>query len=100
MPIRLNLTDAPAEEPKAEPSHSNGPLGLTAEAPLPEVSPESPDLASRRAPSSNGSGTLPKYRRNRYEGLDHTDLLHIIEEIEDNRSWVNLREKLWIALII
>jgi TonB family protein len=100
MPIRLNLTDAPAEEPKAEPSHSNGPLGLTAEAPLPEVSPESPDLAARRAPASNGSGTLPKYRRNRYEGLDHTDLLHIIEEIEDNRSWVNLREKLWIALII
>jgi TonB family protein len=104
MPIRLNLTDAPADEPKAgqtaEPgARSTGPLGLSVDAPFEEL-PESPGEASPSISSSNGSGAAPKFRRNRYEGLDHTDLLHIIEEIEDNRSWVSLREKLWIALII
>ena len=105
MPIRLNLTDAPPQEPETEPattlsngSHHppTGPLGLTVGAALEEAPPsfETPK------PVSNGSGSLPTFRRNKYEGLDHTDLLHIIEEIEDNRSWVSLREKLWIALII
>ncbi len=104
MPIRLNLTDAPAEEPKSkstEPgSRSVGPLGLTIDAPVEESPSELRDLAARAKPPSNGSGALPLFRRNKYEGLDHTDLLHIIEEIEDNRSWTSLREKLWIALII
>lgn len=115
MPIRLNLTDVPAPEPtadpktdpKAEPGHSNGPLGLTVEAPPEQSGQDSVSVEDplsldvpRFAALPNGSGSLPKYRRNNYQGLDHTDLLHIIEEIEDNRSWVSLREKLWIALII
>jgi len=99
MPIRFNLTDAPPDEPIAErseeaSSHTTGPLGLTVEEPLPE------SLHAAPARSSNGAGAVPTFARNKYEGLDHTDLLHIIEEIEDNRSWVSLREKLWIALII
>ena len=100
MPIRLNLTDARPDEPKPEPaSESTGPLGLTVGAAL-EEPPPSLEEAQPSTPSTNGSGTRPAFRRNRYEGLDHTDLLHIIEQIEDNRSWVSLREKLWIALII
>jgi TonB family protein len=98
MPNRLNLTDAPADEPQAKAkavasAPSVGPLGLSVVEPLPESV-----VAAR--PSSNGSGSAPAFRLNKYSGLDHTDLLHIIEEIEDNRSWVSLREKLWIALII
>ena len=98
MPNRLNLTDAPANEPQAKAkavasAPAVGPLGLSVAEPLPE------SVAAAR-PSSNGSGSAPAFRLNKYSGLDHTDLLHIIEEIEDNRSWVSLREKLWIALII
>jgi TonB family protein len=100
MPIRLNLTDAPPAEPKGEPDHSNGPLGLTVEAPVESESTESREIGPLAKPLLNGSGILASKRLNRYQGLDHTDLLHIIEEIEDNRSWVSLREKLWIALII
>ncbi|MGB6902244.1 MAG: hypothetical protein WBD98_05435, partial [Acidobacteriaceae bacterium] len=96
MPIRFNLTDAP-DEPNAQQAESTGPLGLTVGAALEEPPPA---LDEAKPPSSNGSGSLPAFRRNKYAGLDHTDLLHIIEEIEDNRSWVSLREKLWIALII
>jgi TonB family protein len=101
MPIRLNLTDAPAHQPATEPEPGPAtPRGVAVEAPPEELSPEPSDRAESLELSSNGSGARPRYRRNRYEGLDHTDLLHIIEEIEDNRSWVSLREKLWIALII
>src|ERR1700728_1688083 len=101
MPIRLNLTDVPPQEPETEPKADSsvgpatiptGPLGLSV---------ETPEEATVPVPSfSNGSGAPQKFRRNKYEGLDHTDLPHIIEEIEDNRSWVSLREKLWIALIV
>src|ERR1700727_2022544 len=101
MPIRLNLTDVPPQEPETEPNTdaSAGP------ARLPDgslgVAVETAEEATVSVPSfTNGSGPPQKFRRNKYEGLDHTDLLHIIEEIEDNRSWVSLREKLWIALII
>jgi len=50
--------------------------------------------------SSNGHGALATFRRSRYDELDHTDLLHIIDELEGSRNWASLREKLWIALII
>ena len=105
MPIRLNLTDAPAEEPRSEPTEPDGPLRLTGDAaaeeePARRVSEgESSNSPSSSGPS-NGSGTLPSFRRSRYEELDHTDLLHIIDELEGSRSWAGLREKLWIALII
>lgn len=51
-------------------------------------------------PSKNGKADVAAFRRSRYEELDHTDLLHVIEELEGSRNWTSLREKLWIALII
>jgi TonB family protein len=93
MPIRLNLTDTPAEEPKVESAaHPTGPLGLTVEAP--------PEVSSETAASSNGSAAVAAFRRSRYAEYDHTDLLHVIDELEGSRNWVSLREKLWIALIL
>jgi TonB family protein len=58
--------------------------------------------SSDSGPSETSSGSGPRLplRRSRYEGLDHTDLLHVIDELEGSRSWGSLREKLWIALII
>jgi len=63
---------------------------------------ESPGLPASGAsdPSSESSNGRAPLRRSRYEELDHTDLLHIIDELEGSRSWTSLREKLWIALII
>lgn len=84
MPIRLTPTEPPQELPETE-----APL-------LTEVSPSSNGVPV----SSNGSGTLPTLKYSRYQGLDHTDLLHVIEEIEDSRNWASLREKLWIALLV
>ena len=105
MPIRLNLTDAPADDVKTEPeTHATGPLGLTVAAPVAE--PESETEAENGAAGAesgldeSSNGKLPAFRRSRYEDLDHTDLLHIIDELEGNRGWASLREKLWIALII
>jgi TonB family protein len=102
MPIRLNLTD-PRAEPSAEPESSR-PVGVAVEAPPEEGSPEASGAASRTdrsaPPSSNGYARLPAFRRSRYEDLEPTDLLHIIDELEGNRGWSSLREKLWIALII
>ncbi len=108
MPIRLNLTDPRAEPrtagPKgAEPEpESSRPGGVALESPPEEGSPGSSGSAGsdRPAPSSNGYSKLPAYRRSRYDELDPTDLLHIIDELEGNRGWASLREKLWIALII
>jgi len=43
----------------------------------------------------------PRFRRaSRYEDLDTHDLLSVIEELEGDRNWASLREKVWIALII
>ena len=39
-------------------------------------------------------------RRSGYDGLESYDLLHVIDELEDERSRVSLREKIWIALIL
>jgi TonB family protein len=39
-------------------------------------------------------------RANRYEDYDTHDLLSVIEELEGDRNWVSLREKVWIAIII
>ena len=41
-----------------------------------------------------------RIERQRYEGLEEYDLLHVIDEIEDERAKVSLREKIWIALIL
>jgi TonB family protein len=96
MPIRLNLTDPPAE-PKTEPeSTSPQSLGVAVDT-LPEDSAESPS-GSERSPS--GSAAVAAFRSSRYAEYDHTDLLHVIDELEGSRNWVSLREKLWIALVI
>lgn len=61
---------------------------------------ESQESPSSSGGSSDGSNGRASFRRSRYEELDHTDLLHIIDELEGSRGWASLREKLWIALII
>jgi len=81
MPIRVTPTDPPVEQPEAE-------------------APRQPDPTSASPASLNGLGTRAFRYANRYEELDHTDLLHIIDELEGSRNWASLREKLWIALII
>jgi TonB family protein len=98
MPIRLNLTDAPAEEPKEQPHPPTGPLGLTVDAPREDVSPDAPGESSKA--STNGSAAVAAFRKSRYAEYDHTDLLHVIDELEGSRNWVSLREKLWIALVL
>jgi TonB family protein len=57
-------------------------------------------VSSETAASSNGSAAVAAFRRSRYAEYDHTDLLHVIDELEGSRNWVSLREKLWIALIL
>lgn len=43
----------------------------------------------------------PRFRgTSRYEELGTHDLLSVIEELEGDRNWAALREKIWIALII
>lgn len=58
------------------------------------------DTEAEQADGSSGSGPVATFRRSRYEEYDHSDLLHIIDELEGSRNWASLREKLWIALII
>ena len=84
MPIRLTPTETPLEQPESE-------------APVPAAV---PPPSNGLPPPGNGFGSPATLRYSRYQGLDHTDLLHVIEEIEDSRNWASLREKLWIALIV
>ncbi len=60
-------------------------------------------------PSSGPSGSSPppeppprsrRGGRRDYEGLDAFDLLHVIDDLEDERSRALLREKIWIALLL
>ncbi|HWE83319.1 MAG TPA: hypothetical protein VG267_00140, partial [Terracidiphilus sp.] len=60
--------------------------------PTVEVPTSPPPGAPPEPPRSNRSG--------RYEDYDTHDLLSVIEELEGNRNWVSLREKVWIALIV
>jgi TonB family protein len=99
MPIRLNLTDAPAEEPAAEPQSAA--LGVAVAVPPGAVPSGLSDSGTEPpVPASNGSAAVAAFRRSRYAEYDHTDLLHVIDELEGSRNWVSLREKLWIALVI
>jgi TonB family protein len=84
MPIRLTPIEPPLEQPETEAPVLN----------------EIPPSSNGTSIASNGSGPLPPLRYSRYQGLDHTDLLHVIDEIEASRNWASLREKLWIALIV
>lgn len=87
MPIRLTPTQTEFDQSPDE--------SLIPAPPAPGESNGSALVAT-----SNGSSVVAAFRRSRYEALDHTDLLHVIDELEGNRNWVSLREKLWIALII
>src|ERR1700691_3581166 len=94
MPIRLTPTNEELDQPLAEPSASS-----TSESQLGSES-NPGDSGAASEPSTNGSSAVAAFRRSRYEEYDHTDLLHVIDELEGSRNWVSLREKLWIALII
>ncbi|HEX4065349.1 MAG TPA: cell envelope integrity protein TolA [Acidobacteriaceae bacterium] len=99
MPIRLNLTDAPPDRPESGSAPEDSPESLGPHGGFLDTDgdePESADGASR----PNGSAAVAAFRRSRYELLDHTDLLHVIDELEGSRNWASLREKLWIALIL
>jgi TonB family protein len=62
--------------------------------PITEI-PNSPPGATPEPPEA------PRFRRaSRYEALETHDLLSVIEELEGDRNWAALREKIWIALII
>jgi TonB family protein len=90
MPTRLTPTSPELDQPAAEPQVQ----------PAPELAPEQSELsANGSGPPSNGAGSPGTYGRSRYEELDHTDLLHIIDELEGSKNWASLREKLWIAVI-
>lgn len=85
MPSQTELDQPSDEQPGQDSVH--------------HASPESNGLSPLFL-SSNGKADVAAFRRSRYEGLDHTDLLHVIDELEGSRNWTSLREKLWIALII
>lgn len=88
MPIRLTPTEPPLEQPEAE-----APV-------LAEVPPSSNGSSNGLPASGNGFGSPATLRYSRYQDLDHSDLLHVIDDLEANRNWASLREKLWIALIV
>ena len=59
-----------------------------------------PPGESQSSESSGSNGAGPTFVGSPYQGLDHSDLLRVIEDLEGSRNWASLREKVWIALII
>ncbi len=57
--------------------------------------PGSPEPSEQPQPPRSRRG----HRRD-YEGLENYDLLHVIDDLEDERSRALLREKIWIALLL
>ncbi|HEY0784856.1 MAG TPA: TonB family protein [Acidobacteriaceae bacterium] len=51
-------------------------------------------------PPSEPPRTPRRGGRQGYEGLESYDLLHIIDDLEDERARALLREKIWIALLL
>lgn len=94
MPIRITPGSTSLDQPSEESANFGDEVpaeGSTFDA-------ENPSQASDE--KLNGSAAVAAFRRSRYELLDHTDLLHVIDELEGSRNWASLREKLWIALIL
>ncbi len=60
--------------------------------------PPEPPQSGSNEPKGSSSGE-PTDRRRRYETLDRYDLLHVIDELEDDRSRSRLREMFWISII-
>ncbi|MHB1701660.1 MAG: TonB family protein [Acidobacteriaceae bacterium] len=56
------------------------------------------DASTERTPRPADAPLLKG--RARYEGLEHHELLSLIDELDDERSRARMREGLWIALII
>lgn len=55
---------------------------------------ETPDQAkSPETPTPSG-------RANRYDGKELDDLMHVIDDLEDAKSWGRVREMIWISIII
>lgn len=87
----MPISETPTSTPREQLSPGSAP---------PEPSSE-PSSGGAESSSGNESvNGVAAFRRSRYEDLDHTDLLHVIDELEGDRNWASLREKLWIALII
>ncbi len=42
----------------------------------------------------------PGDKRSRYEDLDADHLLHVIEDLEDAKSWGRVREMIWVSIIL
>lgn len=95
MPIRVTPTSTPLDQPEED-------LDGQSFDPVHDESSSSDALpgAASSANGNNGNSAVAAFRRSRYETYDHTDLLHVIDELEGSRNWVSLREKLWIAILI
>ncbi len=59
--------------------------------------PPPPSTEEELRPARRARGSR---RSAEYSGLEGYDLLHVIDEIDDERARVALREKIWIALIL
>jgi TonB family protein len=81
--------------PDAEKAPATQPMPTT-EAPPPSPSTEGQSPSPRR----DTPGARRRRGRDGLEGLENYDLIHVIDELEDERSRVQLREKIWIALIL
>ncbi len=73
--------------------------------PTTETPPSAPNAPGTHAPNEPGPAPSRSSRRGRLDidelrGLETFDLLHVIEDIEDDRSRALLREKIWLALIL
>lgn len=66
--------------------------------PITETPPSAPGPATSSPPDPPSRGR--RSRRDSYEGLESYDLLHVIEDLEDERSRALLREKIWIAMLL
>ncbi|MHB1022278.1 MAG: energy transducer TonB family protein [Acidobacteriaceae bacterium] len=63
--------------------------------PITETPPSPPSETPSRqpdAPALKSSG--------RYDGLEHHELLHIVDQLEDERARARFREGIWIALLL
>jgi len=91
MPSRITPTSSELEPSSSEQTNPSAPE---------TASVDSGRRVTPRVLLTNGKGDLTGFRLSRYEDYDHTDLMHVIDELEGSRNWASLREKLWIALII
>lgn len=60
-----------------------------------------PDHPTDKDQSAGTPPEPPRFNQpSRYEDLSTHDLLTVIDDLENSRNWVSLREKLWIAIIV